>query len=212
MTFRAPSSHPPSRGDARSALLDATVQLVRRQGWAATSIDQLCRSVGLTKGAFFHHFASKEALGIAAAAHWDTFTAPLFANADYHRHADPLDRILGYIDFRAAIAAGPLEAFTCFVGTTVQETFATSEAMRAACGATIAAHAERLVSDLRAAIDKYPPVAPVDAASLALYTQTVVQGGFVLAKAHGDRAPLLDALAHLRLYFTLLFPKPSTGD
>jgi TetR/AcrR family transcriptional regulator, transcriptional repressor for nem operon len=202
----------PNRGDARAALLDAALSLVRRQGWSATSVDQLCRMAGVTKGAFFHHFESKEALGAAAAGHWDTVTAPLFANADYHDHADPLDRVIGYIDFRASIANGPLEAFTCFAGTTVQETFATSDAIRAACGATIDAHAQTLVGDLRAAIEKYPPRVPVSAESLALYTQTVVQGGFVLSKAQGDRAPLLDALKHLKQYFALLFRKIPTED
>ena len=34
------------------ALLDAALSLVRKQGWAATSIDQLCRATGVTKGAF----------------------------------------------------------------------------------------------------------------------------------------------------------------
>jgi TetR/AcrR family transcriptional repressor of nem operon len=193
------------RGDARTALLNATLQLVRRQGWSGTSVDQICRSVGVTKGAFFHHFESKEALGIAAAQYWDTWTAPLFASAAYHGLEDPLDRVLGYLDFRARITDGPLEAFTCFVGTTVQETFATSSAIREACGATIDAHAERLAADFQAAIERHPPAMPVTAASLALYTQSVIQGGFVLAKARGERAPLLDALTHLKQYLLLLF-------
>jgi TetR/AcrR family transcriptional repressor of nem operon len=209
MAVRPPHPRRPAvRGAARAALLDATLSLVRKQGWAATSIDQLCQQVGLTKGAFFHHFASKDQLGVAAAQHWDTVTAPLFANAAYHRHADPLDRIFGYIDFRASIADGPLEDFTCFVGTTVQETFASSDGIRAACGATINAHAERLAGDFRAALGKYPPVTPVTAESLALYTQSVLQGGFVLAKAQGGPAPLLDALAHLKRYIALLFQQP----
>jgi TetR/AcrR family transcriptional regulator, transcriptional repressor for nem operon len=203
---------PVVRGAARNALLDATLTLVRRQGWSATSIDQLCQKVGVTKGAFFHHFASKEELGIAAARHWNDVTTPLFARAPYHRHADPLDRIFGYIDFRAAIAHGALEEFTCFVGTTVQEIFATSDGIRAACGATINAHAERLASDFHAALEKYPPVTPVTAESLALYTQSVLQGGFVLSKAEGNRAPLLDALAHLRRYLALLFQQPLKKD
>lgn len=201
------ASTPPKRGDARTALLDAALALVRKQGWAGTSIDQLCRAAGVTKGAFFHHFASKDALGVAAAGRWTEVTSPLFANADYHRHADPLDRVFGYLDFRAAIAQGPLEAFTCFAGTTLQETFASSEPIREACGRSILDHAGTLEEDFRAALERYPPRFPVTAEGLATYSQTVLQGGFVLAKAKGERGPLLEAIAHLRQYLILLFDR-----
>lgn len=202
---------PPARGDAREALLDAALTLVRRQGWSATSVDQLCRAAGVTKGAFFHHFESKEALGVAAARRWSEVTAPLFASAPYHRHADPLKRILAYLDFRRDIVQGPLEAFTCFAGTTVQEVFAASEPVRAACGASIAEHAATLEADFEAALRLYRPRERVSAASLALHTQTVLQGGFVLAKAAGDAGPLLDAIRHLKRYLQLLFNPGKTA-
>jgi TetR/AcrR family transcriptional regulator, transcriptional repressor for nem operon len=206
MPRTAPSTKvPPARGDARAALLDAALAIVRRKGWAATSVDQLCRAAGVTKGAFFHHFESKESLGVAAAQHWTDVTSPLFDQAPYHRHADPLDRILGYLDFRRSIAKGPLEAFTCFAGTTVQETFAESEPIRAACGDCITSHASTLEADFAAALRKYPPRGRVTAQGLALYTQTVLQGGFVLAKAKGDAGPLIDGIAHLKRYLQLLF-------
>ncbi len=186
-------------------MLEAALALVRRQGFAATSIDQLCRAASVTKGAFFHYFESKEALGVAAAHRWTEITTPLFENAAHHRHADPLDRILGYLDFRAAIVQGPHEAFTCFAGTTVQETFAASEAIRSACGECITDHAARLAVDFEAALRKYRPREAITAEGLALYTQTGLQGGFVLAKAKGDASPLQDGIAHLKRYLRLLF-------
>lgn len=195
----------PARGGARTALLDAAHKLVRQRGWSATSVEDLCAEAHVTKGAFFHHFASKDELGVAAAQHWSDVTGPLFASAAYHQQRNPLDRIFGYLDFRAALANGPLESITCFAGTTVQEVFATSEPIRAACGASIAHHAARLEEYFAAAIARQRPAMKVSAASLAQYTQTTLQGGFVLAKAMGDRAPLLDAIAHLKNYLTLLF-------
>ncbi len=203
--FARKTPRKPARGTARTALLDAAHKLVRRQGWTATSVDNLCAEAGVTKGAFFHHFASKDELGVAAAGHWSEVTGPLFASAAYHQRREPLDRIFGYLDFRAALADGPLEAITCFAGTTVQEVFTTSESIRAACGATITDHAATLAGYFTEAIAQQHPRATVSADSLALYTQTVLQGGFVLAKATGDRTVLLDAIAHLKNHLKLLF-------
>ena len=195
----------PPRGSARTALLEAAHKLVRRQGWTATSVDDLCTEAGVTKGAFFHHFASKDDLGVAAAQHWSDITGPLFAAAAYHQRRDPLQRLFGYLDFRASLVKGPPEAFTCFAGTTAQEVFATSEPIREACAASITDHAATLTGYFEAAIAQQRPRADVTAANLALYTQTVLQGGFVVAKATGDSAPLLDAIAHLKNYLNLLF-------
>ncbi|XSG81466.1 MAG: TetR/AcrR family transcriptional regulator [Methyloligella sp. ZOD6] len=199
------------RGSARQALLDAALKLVRRQGWAATSVDELCAAAGVTKGAFFHHFSSKEALGVEAAKHWTEVIGPFFAKSGYQEHADPLDRIFAYLDFRTAITDGPLEAITCFAGTMVQEIFATSGPIRDECGAAIRHHAEQLAEDFRAAIALHGIAQPLSPESLATYTQTVLQGGFVMAKAANDPAPLREAIDHLKRYIAMLFRRPEIG-
>jgi TetR/AcrR family transcriptional regulator, transcriptional repressor for nem operon len=58
------------RGMGRLRLLEAAMTLARQKGFAATSVDDLCAAAGRTKGAFFHHFASKDDLGVAVVDHW----------------------------------------------------------------------------------------------------------------------------------------------
>ena len=198
--------------DARTRLLDAAMRVIRAQGYSATTVDEICREAGLTKGAFFHHFKSKEDLAVATAAHFSEMAERLFAGAPYRELADPLDRVLGYIDFRAAILAGPVPEFTCLLGTMVQEAYDTHPAIRQACDTYIGVHAAGVAKDIDAAKALYAPNAPWSGESLALFTQAVLQGGFVLAKAKGGPEVARRCVAHLRRYFEQLFDCPATSE
>ena len=196
----------PAPASARDKLLEAGVKLVRSQGFAGTSLDQLCAAAGVTKGAFFHHFASKEALGVALADYWSSSTGAFFAAAPYHQLADPAQRVLGYIDLRIALIAGPVESFSCVAGTMVQEAFLSSDLIRAACNASIMGNAAALEADLAAA-QAQSGASGVTAASLARHIQAVIQGAFVLGKAQGDAgaaAAAREHLIHLRRYLEML--------
>lgn len=190
---------------ARRKLLDAALALIRAKGFAATSVDELCARAGVTKGAFFHHFASKADLAVAAANHWSESTGELFAQAPYHRHADPLDRVLAYLDFRKELLQGEVPEFTCLVGTMVQETFDTDPRIRAACDASISGHARTLESDIAEAAKLHGIAADFTPESLALHTQAVLQGAFILAKAKGGAEIAAASIDHLRRYVELLF-------
>lgn len=200
----------PTPTNAKEKLLEAAVQLVRGNGFAATSVDQLCAHAGVTKGAFFHHFASKEALGVAAADYWSQCTAAFFAEAPFHHHADPVDRVLGYIDLRLALIGGPAESFSCVAGTMVQEAFRSSAAIRIACEASIMDNARALEADIAEAMMQRG-VTGTTAESLSRHVQVVIQGAFILAKTQEESAApdmARDALRHLRRYFEFLFRVP----
>ena len=190
---------------ARALLLAAAIDVIRRRGLHATTVDELCSAAGVTKGAFFHHFESKEALAVAAAEYWGDTTAEMFAAAPYHQPVDAVARIDGYLAFRAALVAGPPEQFTCLVGTMAQEAFSTQPLVRDACGRAIVGHAATLEADFVDAIAAHCPHAGVTAHDLALHTQVVLQGAFVVAKATDDPGVVTRAIDHLRRYLRLLF-------
>jgi TetR/AcrR family transcriptional repressor of nem operon len=196
-------------GGARGKLLDAAFSIIREKGYAATSVDELCAQAGVTKGAFFHHFKSKDALGVAAAHHWSETTGAFFETAPYHKHTDPLERVLGYLDFRKAMLTGEIAEFTCLVGTMVQEIYDTHPDIREACEACIRTHAAKVESDIADAMKLYRIRAPWTAEGLALHMQVVLQGAFILAKAKGNAAVVEASIDHLRRYVELLFGRPS---
>jgi TetR/AcrR family transcriptional repressor of nem operon len=202
----------PVTENARIRLLNAALRIIREKGYGATTVDELCAAAGVTKGAFFHHFKSKEALGVAAAQYWSETTSGLFASAPYHTPADPLDRVMAYIDFRSELIDGPVEGFTCLAGTMVQEVYGSSDAIRAACADAIFGHAATLEADIALAIRRHGAPPGVTAASLARHTQAVLQGGFILAKAtdgpDAAKAIAKDTAAHLKCYFRMLFTDP----
>jgi TetR/AcrR family transcriptional repressor of nem operon len=190
---------------SKARLLNAALHIIRSKGYAATTVDDICHQAGVTKGSFFHHFKSKDALALAAVAHWRAMTEAFFASAPYHAAKDPLDRLIGYLDFRAAILTGELPDYTCLLGTLVQETYDTHPIIRAACDQALTAHVAELTRDVRAAKRLYVPAARWTADSVGNFIQAALQGSFIFAKAKQSPKVVRESLDHLRRYLRTLF-------
>ena len=83
----------------RERILDAAQHLVIENGFAATSVDQVLRAAGTSKGAFFHHFDSKLDLARALTERYVTadigqLRAALDATAQI---SDPADRVVEFV-------------------------------------------------------------------------------------------------------------------
>lgn len=201
-----------TRHESKIKILNAALHVIRAKGYSATRIEDVCEAAGLTKGSFFHHFESKEALALAAADYWIETTGEFFASARYHAPVDPLDRFLAYIDFRQSIIQGDLPDFTCLVGTMVQEVYDTHPTLREACNLSLTSHAATLVPDIEAALRRRGMHPDWTAESLALYAQATIQGAFILAKAQHSPEVAVACIAHLRRYVELLFNQPRLSE
>ena len=213
--MNTPQAIPPQQQaphESRLRLLHAALHIIRSKGYAATTVDDICREAGVTKGSFFHHFKTKDDLALAAVQYWEESTGAFFASAPYHQAQDPVDRLLGYLDFRAAILTGELPDYTCLLGTLVQETYSTHPHIRTACEHALASHIEALTRDVQAAKDLYSPDAPWSAESVGYFIQSVLQGSFIFAKAAQGPEIARESIEHLRRYIVQLFRPARPGE
>ncbi len=56
--------------ESRAHLLDAAVRRFAISGYNAASVDEICAEAGVSKGAFYHHFPSKQAVFLALLDGW----------------------------------------------------------------------------------------------------------------------------------------------
>ena len=194
--------------ETRAKLLDAARDVIRSKGYAGSTVDDICAVAGVTKGSFFHYFDSKEELGIAALERFGAMAATLFASAPYRSANDPRDRVLGYVDFRISLLQGEIALYTCLIGTTVQEAYATHPNLRHACDRMLSEHVAELTRDLAAAKSRYAPEASWDPQSVGYFIQCVLQGGFIVAKAKQSPEIATASLGHLRNYLVSLLGHP----
>ena len=56
--------------ETRGRILQAAQQLFASSGYDATGVAELCHTAGVSKGAFYHHFPSKQAVFLALLENW----------------------------------------------------------------------------------------------------------------------------------------------
>ena len=183
---------------ARERLVQAGTDLFRRRGYTATTVDEICQQAGVTKGAFFHHFASKEALAVECLAAWDGMVAGLEQRAPFQATDDPVKKLCGYLDFFIGLFANPRALRSCLAGTTVQEVADTHPKLREAAQACFVSGQERLEKLLAAAAKASGR--RLNVASLARLWMTAMQGSLILYKASQDDSVITESLTQVKHY------------
>jgi len=192
-------------GETKRRLLDAATHLMLRQGFTATTVDQVCCEAGLTKGSFFHYFKTKEQIGEAAIDHFSCCQRDAHGAAEYNKLEDPLDRILGMLDFLASMAGDPKNPKACLVGNLTQELAQTNPTLRSCCEASFNRWITGIATLLGAAKEKHPPATDFDPDSVATLMLSLIQGSLLVAKARQNPDVVVQNAKHCRTYIESLF-------
>ena len=194
---------------AKDALVRTGTDLMRRHGYVATTVDEICSAAGVTKGAFFHHFPSKQSLAETCLHNWQQQMETLHRSAAYQAIEDPANKVLASIDFMIDVFSNPDVQKSCLAGTTVQEVSETNPVLRDAAQACFVQGETYFQSLLDAAC--HSRGITLDTSSLAQHWMATIQGSLLLWKASRDPEVISQNLAHFKNYIARLLALPH-GD
>lgn len=198
----------------RTAILDATERLVLERGFAGAGVEAIINAVGTTKGGFFHHFASKQALAHALIERW--------AAGDRHQLETKMSAAEELVD-------DPLQQLLVFVGLFIEEADEYSGEIPGCMFASFSYQADqfdepvhRILAEsmlrwrhrIRAKLDEvytvHPPVVQVDPDALADSVNAVFEGAYVVSRSVQDGTVVAAQLRLLRTHLGLLFAQEAT--
>lgn len=166
----------------RSALLEAASEEIHEQGFRAASLDNILKRSGVTKGALYHHFSSKAALGHAVV---DEMLLPVFKEAwallqDETIH--PIDRMKRVIEGHLAGVSQDEIARGCPLNNLVQEMAGIEEEFRARLHQILSAWVEQIGVLLKRGQEQGKVRADIDPDRAATMIVACYEGCMGLAK------------------------------
>lgn len=192
----------------RERILDVATTTALDRGFAATSVDQIVADAGLTKGAFFHHFASKAELGRAIL---DRYAADDLATLDRlwaqaeSLSRDPLQQALLFVGLFASLDELQTEDPGCLYASFIYERQLGVDGSREVIEASILAWRSRFRAKLDEVAAVHPPRIPVDLDAVADLVFSTSEGGYIMARATRDPNLVRGQLLQVRTYLELLF-------
>jgi TetR/AcrR family transcriptional repressor of lmrAB and yxaGH operons len=182
----------PRRSDARPNAIRTTSELLQRQGYAATGLDEVLAKSGAPKGSFYFHFPEgKEQLAAeAVTASGQAVLDGLEAAAGKAHTTGDLVRRLAQFQARQLVESD--FELGCPVATVTLEMASRSEAIREACNDAFASWIDATADRLRADGRK-----PAEARELAQWAIATLEGALLLARASRDETIITRLAARL---------------
>jgi TetR/AcrR family transcriptional regulator, transcriptional repressor for nem operon len=176
----------------RDRILVTLIDTVVERGYAATSIADICALCNVTKGAFFHHFTTKEGAVLAAL---DTYCAWREGrdSAALTKTKTPRERFFAL--FETAVSVDTLRPRGCFLGVLAMEALAMPAALQRRCDEEMARSRNLFIERLRGAA---PHLSNTELDVASLIFQATFHGAFVVARASGDFRRVRVAMNYLR--------------
>lgn len=192
----------------RDKILLESKALIFKHGFSGTSIDQILEKTGITKGAFFYHFKTKNALAMALIEEFATADKDKLNNALENTESlkgNSLNRLLQFIQEFIDAETDQNELPGCLYASFLYEPQQLAPEVLDYISETIL-HWRTVIGNLiQEVLKDHNTKYPVDVESLADHVTVVFEGAFIVSRALNDLDITAKQLQHLKNYIELLF-------
>jgi AcrR family transcriptional regulator len=188
----------------RLTLLDAAFAEIHRNGFQAASLAQILADTGLTKGALYHHFPDKKALGLAVL---EEVIRPRLAEMMFEPLADtrqPLAAMQALLAAKAAEDDPMVVALGCPLNNLMQEMSPVDESFRLHLNAVFEAWVGVVAAALKRGKTAGEVRRDVDADATAFFIVSALEGCVGMSKNTQSVAAYRSCLAQLGRFLDTL--------
>lgn len=177
----------------KDRLLAAAESHFLDKGYCATTVDDICKAAGTTKGAFFHHFDNKLAVALEAVDLHATRRFDAFLGRPTPGASTAKDRALAYVDAMTSMACA-VERPACLVATFTLELSDVQPQVLERCKTAF----DRWTDDLLTLFSEACPPDGPNPEVLAHQVMASFQGAMVVARAKRRPEILREVMVNLR--------------
>lgn len=193
-----------ARAETRNRLIRTGAEILCEQSFASMGIEVVLKRAGLSKGSFYHFFASKELFGLEVIQHYAEFFNKKLDRTLKPDGTSALMRLRRYTeDGMEGMARFDFKR-GCLIGNLMQELAATHPAFRHAITEVLLGWEDRIADCLEQAIAEGDIPPSVNVRPYAEFFWTGWEGALMQAKRHQTVEPLAQ-FVHI---FLMALPRP----
>ena len=196
----------------KNKLMDIAERLILNNGFAAMSIDEVIKEAGITKGGFFYHYDSKNALAYALMQRYREVEAFVFSDLFKRSEeltSDPLQQMLVFVKLFAEMMADMKDVHPgCLVASITYESHQVNEQVKTITADIVLDWRNLFREKINRINLLYSPNTAVASDDLADMLSTIIEGGIIVSRALKDPSILEKQLLGYRSYLELLY-RPS---
>lgn len=186
--------------DTRQQILEVNFETIRKVGFQSTRTDKVTQELGITKGAFYHYFPNKKALGYAII---DEIIAPMYINtwrAIENTEGSPLIAIAKVLRSLSTVCQKDEVNHGCPLNNLTQEMSSLDDGFRERLGRIITTMQQIIAESLERGISQGYVKPEVNTRQVGIFIVASFEGAFGIGKGLQSQEILEQSMEALAIY------------